>query len=89
MPAENSACSITRDWALERYSTAISLREAPSAIRFLDSSMIHWASARSELASYTRTGSPWPASVRRFLPKRLLLLAISILAESRMWPCER
>jgi hypothetical protein len=50
------------------------------------SSSTHWASAKSLAFSCTRTGSPGPASVRRFLPRRWLLWAISALAASRMLP---
>ena len=64
---------------------SISLRVAvPPCTSCLISSTIHCASARSLFASYTRTGSPGPWLVRRFLPRRLLLCAMSALAESRM-----
>ncbi|MNR55310.1 hypothetical protein D3C85_1756500 [compost metagenome] len=89
MPAENSACSITRDCALLRYRIAISARLAPCAIWSRISSMIQPASWPSVPAWYTRTGSPWPASVRRFLPRRRALCEIRWLAESRICPCER
>jgi hypothetical protein len=47
------------------------LARVPSPLHQLRiSSTIHCASAKSLVASYTRTGSPAPASVRRFLPRR-------------------
>ena len=85
MPALNSAVSITRLWALLRYSTAISLRLNPSPLTSCRiSSTSHCASAKSLVDSYMRTGSPAPWVVRRFLPKRFLLWLISSLAESKI-----
>lgn len=89
MPAVISVCSIERDCALLRYSTATSLRASPAFTSERISSTIHAASCASVAASYTRTGSPWPASVRRFLPSRCALFAIRWFAASRMLPCER
>ena len=81
-PALNSAVSITRLCALLRYNTAISLRLRPCSVpwsrcRFFTSSTSHCASAKSLGFSITRTGSPAPWLVRRFLPKRLVLWLIS------------
>ncbi len=89
MPDDISVCSIERDCALLRYRTATSLRAIPVLISERISSTIQPASCESVLASYTRTGSPWPASVRRFLPRRCALFEISWFAASRMLPCDR
>ena len=52
-------------------------------------STMNAASSRSVGAANTRTGSPLPSLVHRFLPSRAWLCRISALAASRMWPCER
>ena len=93
MPALNKAVSITRLCALLRYSTAISWRCGtpwlpspfwPSRNRCFISSTIHCASAKSVGDSYTRTGSPSPWVVCKFLPKRFLLWPIKWLALSKI-----
>ena len=37
----------------------------------------------------TRSGSPLPSAVHRFFPRRALLFAMTVLAASRMFPCDR
>ena len=86
MPALNNACSIKRDCAFARYSTAISLRAIPLAICARISSTTNADSVKSDSASYTRTDSPCPRSVHNSLPRRLLLPRISALAAPKMWP---
>ncbi|CFN75346.1 Uncharacterised protein [Bordetella pertussis] len=61
----------------------------PSLINARISSTSHCASMPSEGCSMTRTGSPSPCSVQRFLPRRPVLCPMRALAESRMWPYER
>ena len=48
----------------------LAARRCPRGAAAALSSTNHCASAKSVGASYTRTGSPGPASVRRFLPRR-------------------
>src|SRR5690606_40837389 len=62
---------------------------APLVEQCLDLVEHHWASSRSDGCSVMRMGSPCPWFVQRFLPRRLVLCAMSALAASRMCPYER
>ena len=73
--APNSACSSTRDCALERYSSAMSTRRDAFALRARRTSSTKARLVGVATRPRTRAAArPAPAAVHRFLPRRLRLL---------------
>ena len=91
MPQRTSDSSIARDWALVRYSTAMSPQLSSGWAASIVRSRCTTASA-SAISSSQRVSeinSPSPRVGRNTLSIRSLLLAMSALAASRIVAVER